>query len=157
MFSYDGGVAERAGSWSEHATRQLAAAGRRRGGARNAVIDVLAQEGCALSAFEIEERLAGAPRKAGRASVYRVLEELERLDLVSRVEVGHGIARFELVDPEGAHHHHFVCERCGELSPFEDDELERVIHRVADRLQFEVGDHDITLRGACVNCRDRER
>jgi Fur family ferric uptake transcriptional regulator len=140
-------------SWSEHAATRLAAAGYRSGGARTAVIEVLAEHGCALSAFEVEARLEDAPRKVGRASVYRVLEELERLKLVTRVELGHGVARFERADPQGHHHHHFVCERCGELSPFHDDELERVIQRVADRLRFDVGEHDITLRGACGRCR----
>jgi Fur family ferric uptake transcriptional regulator len=138
--------------WSEHAAATLAAAGYRSGGARRAVIEVLAQHGCALSAFEVEARLEQAPRRAGRASVYRVLEELERLKLVTRVEVGHGVARFEPALPGGHHHHHFVCEDCGDLSPFHDDELEKVIHRVADRLQFEVGEHDITLRGSCGRC-----
>lgn len=147
-------MAQREESWQEHAARELTAAGYRSGGARRAVIDVLAEHGCALSAFEVEARLERAPRKVGRASVYRVLEELERLKLVSRVEVGHGVARFEPAHPGGAHHHHhFVCEHCGEISPFEDSELERAIHRVAGRSKFEVGDHDITLRGTCVRCR----
>jgi Fur family ferric uptake transcriptional regulator len=139
--------------WSEHAAAVLADAGHRTGGARRAVIDLLAEQGCALSAFEVEAKLGGGARKVGRASVYRVLEELERHKLVARVEVGHGVARFEPVHPGGHHHHHLVCERCGELSPFHDDELERVIHRVADRLQYDVGEHDITLRGLCERCR----
>jgi Fur family ferric uptake transcriptional regulator len=89
-----------------------------------------------------------------RASVYRVLEELEALKLVGRVEVGHGIARFEPLHPDGEHHHHhFVCDDCGELVPFSDDELERAIHDVARRLKFDVSDHDITLRGSCRACR----
>ena len=139
--------------WDEHAAQALSAAGYRSGGARRAVIEVLAEHDCALSAFEVEARLETAPRRVGRASVYRVLEELERLRLVSRVEVGHGVARFEPAHPGGQHHHHFVCERCGELSAFHDEELERVIHRVARRVDFDVGDHDITLRGVCAGCR----
>lgn len=141
-------------SWSEHAAAQLTAAGYRSGGARQAVVELLGQQGCALSAFELEARLGRSKRKVGRASVYRVLEELERLKLVTRVEVGDGVARFEPVAPGGEHHHHFVCDACGDLVPFHDDELERVIGRVAQRLAFEVDDHDITLRGACGRCRD---
>lgn len=139
--------------WSEYATVQLAAAGYRSGGARRAVVDVLAGQGCALSAFELEDALGRGDRRVGRASVYRILEELERLKLVTRVEVGDGIARFEAVDPEGDHHHHFVCEECGDLTPFRDNELEKVITRVAQRLKFDVGEHDITLRGACDRCK----
>lgn len=139
--------------WSDHATDQLAAAGFRTGGARRAVVDALAMQDCALSAFELEDAVGRGDRKVGRASVYRILEELERLKLITRVEVGDGVTRFELVDPAGDHHHHFVCENCGDLKPFHDSELERVIARVAKRLKFDVGEHDITLRGACARCK----
>ena len=81
-------------AWSEHAATVLADAGHRTGGARRAVIDLLADQGCALSAQELEAKLGGGPRKVARASVYRVLEELERHKLVARVEVGHGRTLF---------------------------------------------------------------
>lgn len=145
-------------SWPEHASEQLAAAGYRRGGARSAVVELLGRQGCALSAMEIEAQLGGGERAVARASVYRVLEELEQLKLVARVEVGQGIARFEPVHPDGHHHHHhFVCDECGDLKPFSDDELEQVIHKVAKRLTFDVSDHDITLHGTCRACRPARR
>lgn len=140
------------GTWTEHATDRLAAAGRRSGGARRAVVELLGRQGCAVSAFEIEAQLRRARRSVGRASVYRALEELERLGLVARVEVGDGVARFEPVDPKGDHHHHFVCADCGKLVPFHDEGLERAIGRLAQRLDLEVGAHEVTLRGACRDC-----
>ncbi len=140
-------------AWAEHAADRLSEAGYRRGGARQAVIDLLARQSCALSAFEIEQVLREGQRKVGRASVYRVLDELVSLELVSRLEVGQGIARYEPIDPNGAHHHHhMVCRRCGDVIPFEDDELERTLDRVADRVTFAVADHEITLRGECGAC-----
>ena len=140
------------GTWTEYATARLADAGRRSGGARSAVVELLGRQGCALSAFEIEAQLRRSRRSVGRASVYRALEELERLGLVARVEVGDGLARFEPVDPEGHHHHHFVCAECGTIVPFHDDGLERAITRLARRLKLEVGAHEVTLRGACSRC-----
>lgn len=146
-------VTEPHASWSEHATVQLAAAGYRRGGARTAVLDLLGRQGCAVSALEIEKALADGGRRVARASIYRVLEELEQLRLVTRVEVGQGIARFEPAHHEGGHHHHhLVCDRCGDLVPFADEGLERAIVKAASRLEFAVSDHDITLRGACRSC-----
>jgi Fur family ferric uptake transcriptional regulator len=140
-------------AWAEHAANALADAGYRRGGARQAVIELLARQPCALSAFEIEQLLAEGRRRVARASVYRVLDELTSLQLVSRLEVGQGIARYEPIDPSGHnHHHHMVCRRCGDVIPFEDDELERTLDRVADRVTFSVADHEITLRGDCGRC-----
>ena len=78
-------------SWAEHADRRLTEAGFRRGGARAAVIALLDRQACALSAYEIEDALRGDGRGVARASVYRVLDELVGLALVTRVEVGQGI------------------------------------------------------------------
>lgn len=140
--------------WAEHANERLSDAGYRRGGARQAVIELLARQPCALSAFEIEDAMRGGERAASRASVYRILDELEQLKLVSRVELGQGIVRYEAVHPGGGHHHHhLVCDDCGTVTPFEDAELERTIDRVARRVTFDVAEHDIVLRGHCRACR----
>lgn len=140
--------------WAAHAASTLADNGFRRGGARQAVVELLASQQCALSAFEIERVLSdGEGRAVARASVYRVLDELVNLGLVSRIEVGQGIARYEPIDPSGHnHHHHMVCDICGDVIPFEDDELERALDRVAERVTFKVSGHEITLRGACARC-----
>jgi Fur family ferric uptake transcriptional regulator len=140
-------------SWAEAAGDRLAEAGYRRGGARRAVIELLSRQECALSALEIEDRLRDAGRQVGRASIYRVLEELEELGLVTRLDLGTGTARFEAADPAGdRHHHHLLCDDCGDLVPFSDAELERVIGRVSRRLPYAVSGHDVTLHGSCDSC-----
>lgn len=148
---HDHGASE---GWAVRATEALAAAGYRRGGARAALIALLDAQRCALSAAEIEEALrggAGGGRAVARASIYRILEELEGLKLVTRVEVGQGLARFEAAREEG-HHHHMVCDACGTVIPFEDPELERSIQRLARRVTFTVAEHDVVLHGACAEC-----
>jgi Fur family transcriptional regulator, ferric uptake regulator len=141
------------GTWSQLAEIRLAEAGFRRGGARDAVIALLDEQSCALSAYEIEAKLREGGRGAGRASVYRVLDQLEGLALVTKIEVGQGIARYEPNRPGDDHHHHMVCARCGEVIPFADAELEATIDRVAERVTFEVAEHEIVLHGACADCR----
>ena len=149
--THDHEAGEAEAPWAERASGRLADAGYRRGGARRAVIDLLAAQACALSALEIEEELRRSERKVARASVYRVLDELEQLKLVARIEVGQGISRYEPVHAH-THHHHLVCSDCGEVLPFEDEELERTIHRVARRVDFDVTGHDIVLHGSCGAC-----
>ncbi|HWT95408.1 MAG TPA: Fur family transcriptional regulator [Solirubrobacteraceae bacterium] len=132
--------------WLALADRRLREAGYRSGSARSAVIELMAREGhCVLSAQDIVGRL----RQAGvgsAATVYRALETLHELGLVHRVDGRDGVARYEIADPDG-HHHHFVDERTGEVWPFEDEELERVIGSVAERLGVRLLAHDVTLRG----------
>jgi Fur family ferric uptake transcriptional regulator len=139
--------------WADAAGDRLAEAGYRRGGARKAVIELLSRQECALSALEIEDLLRESGRQVGRASIYRVLEELEDLGLIARLDLGTGTARFEAVDPGGdRHHHHLLCDDCGDLVPFSDAELERVIGRVSRRLPYAVSGHDVTLHGYCESC-----
>jgi Fur family transcriptional regulator, ferric uptake regulator len=138
--------------WSEHVHAVLSQAGLKRGGARERVIELLASKPCALSAVEIEDELRASGRPTGRASVYRVLELLVEHGLVERVEVGDGQARFERGHPDGEHHHHLVCDRCGRLVAFDDPGLERAIGRLSERLGVRIDSHDVLLRGACQRC-----
>jgi Fur family ferric uptake transcriptional regulator len=139
-------------SWSERASAELAVAGYRQGGARSAIVALLDEQTCALSAAEIERALRRRSRKVSRASVYRVLEELEQIGLIARVEVGQGSVRFEAARHGAGHHHHLVCERCGRLQPFSDEGLERAIRRVSERIPLDVSEHEIVIRGACEAC-----
>jgi Fur family ferric uptake transcriptional regulator len=138
--------------WVEHTLSELTRAGFRRGGARTAVVEVLARHACARTALEIDDELRGEGRRVGRASVYRALEQLDGLGLVSKLEVGDGTARYEPVRP-GGHHHHLVCDDCGDVLPFEDSGLERSIDRLAKKLDFDVAEHEVVLHGSC-GCRN---
>lgn len=141
------------GEWIEHAEARLAEAGYRRGGARRAVVELLGSGCCAMSATEIEDRLRADDSRASRASIYRTLEQLVELRLVSRLDVGQGTARYEAALPSGHHHHHLVCDTCGKVEPFEDPELEATIERLARRVDaFTVGEHDVVLHGECARC-----
>jgi Fur family transcriptional regulator, ferric uptake regulator len=136
------------GGWAERALAALSEAGFRSGGGRRQVVELLDQEGCALTALEIDKRLAGV----GRATVYRALEQLEGLGMVQRVDVKGDAAGFERVDPSGHHHHHIVCEQCGRVVAFEDDRLEQAIRALGERPDFNVSSHEVTLRGECASC-----
>lgn len=143
-----------AGEWVERAEHTLADAGRKRGGARRALLELLARQECALTAIEIEDALRkrGARRRVSRASVYRILDELEGVGLVQRVDTGQAMVRYERVCGHDQHHHHLVCDACGIVMPFSDPELERAITRLSERVPLAVSEHEIVLHGACERC-----
>jgi Fur family ferric uptake transcriptional regulator len=134
-------------SWAETAMKRLDEAGYRSGAARREVIELLADESCAVTALEIDRRLDSV----GRASVYRTLDQLDRLHLVQEVSIGGDAAGYERVDPE-QHHHHLVCDVCGRLFPFVNEALEEAIATVSRDADFEVAAHDVVLRGTCTTC-----
>jgi Fur family ferric uptake transcriptional regulator len=139
-------------TWAAQAARALSAAGYRRGGARRAILELLDEQACALSAVEIERALLARKREVSRASIYRVMDELEEIGLVQRVEIGQGMVRYEPLREGPGHHHHLVCDHCGRLQPFTDDGLERAIRRLSDRVPLQVSEHEIVIHGACETC-----
>lgn len=139
--------------WLGHARACLTDAGYRSGGARTAVLEVLAAASCCITAQEIFDALRADGRRVGVASVYRSLEQLAGLRLVTRLDFGDGVARFEPADPGGRHHHHLVCTGCGHVEPFEDAALEVAIAGSGRDAGFEVVDHEVVLRGRCAKCR----
>jgi Fur family transcriptional regulator, ferric uptake regulator len=138
-------------SWTETTIETLRAKGRD-GGARRAVVELLGDQHCCLTAQEIFDRLRAGGRRVGIATVYRTLDQLTRDGLVSRVDLGEGTARFEPVHAGGEHHHHLICEGCGKVEAFADDELERALRKVERRTGYSVAGHDVVLRGACHDC-----
>ncbi|MGE4425992.1 MAG: Fur family transcriptional regulator [Solirubrobacteraceae bacterium] len=142
--------------WRRNAEERLSAAGYRRGGARTTILDLLDEQRCARTVLEMEDALRDRDQSVGRASIYRVLDELEQLGLVQRLEIGQGIARYERRAADH-HHHHLVCEQCEAVLPFTDDALERAIDGLSAGTGFEVTDHDVVLRGRCAACRAADR
>jgi Fur family ferric uptake transcriptional regulator len=119
-------------SWVQRAQERLAAAGRKRGGARRAVLELLGGVRCALTPPQIDE--------------------LESLRLVQRVETGQAMVRFERVCESEEHHHHLVCDECGVVMPFSDAALERAITSLSRRVPLAVSEHEIVIHGACRDC-----
>jgi Fur family ferric uptake transcriptional regulator len=149
-------------AWIELAQAAVRRAGHRRGGAREVLIELFAQQNCVLTVQEIGEHLTArlesgvTDRPVGIASIYRGVDVLQDLNLITRVDVGDGVARFERASVEQSghhHHHHFVCDDCGLLQPFDDDALEQAIEGLESRLGFVTKGHEVTLRGTCVKCR----
>jgi len=140
-------------TWAQHAHRVLAANRHHTGAARTAVLELLDAQHCALSAVEIEDALRAGQRPVGRASIYRILDELDRLGLVRRLQVGQSMARYEAIRTGDGHHHHLVCDTCGTVIPFTDPALETAIERLSRRVPMAVAEHEIILHGACRHCR----
>lgn len=140
-------------TWADRAEETLSAAGRKRGGARRALLELLEGQSCALTAVEIEDALrTRSGRPVSRASVYRILDELERLRLAQRVETGQAMVRYERVHDHDEHHHHLVCDRCGLVMPFSDEALEQAIDALSARVPLAVSEHEIVLHGSCREC-----
>ena len=89
----------------------------------------------------------------GLATVYRVLTQFEAAGLVIRHHFEEGHSVFELAGT--SHHDHLVCIRCGRVEEFSDADIEALQTRIADKLGFELTDHNLNMYGYCPKCRTR--
>jgi Fur family ferric uptake transcriptional regulator len=145
-------VQSRSYDWINSTLEALRTKGHRDGSARRTVIELLGRQDCCVTAQEIFDdlRIEGTP--VGIASIYRTLEQLTREGFVQRIDVGAGVSRFEPLHADGEHHHHLVCDSCGKVEAFEDDQLERALRKVEGQTGYSVAGHDVVLRGACRDC-----
>ncbi len=108
---------------------------------RLAVVGALAAEQH-QSLAEIRERCPGV----GLVTIYRTLGVLSEIGLVRRLELGGGRC-YELADD---HHHHLICESCGDVSEFERCPVD--LRRLGD-MDFEVSSHSLEIYGRCAACK----
>ena len=123
------------------------------------VLEVMAEHpGEHLTTEEIYDLVRISCPEIGLATIYRTVQILSDLHLIDKVSFDDGIARYELGE-EGSdmrhHHHHAICLKCGSVSSFEDDLLERLEEALKDRMGFEVVDHEVKLYGYCSKCRNK--
>jgi Fur family transcriptional regulator, ferric uptake regulator len=139
-------------SWTEKTIATLRARGHRNSAARRTIVELLGRQDCCLTAQEIFDKLRADGRPVGIASVYRTLDQLTSDGFLQRIDIGAGTARYEPLHTDGEHHHHLVCDDCGKVEAFADDELERALHEVEAKTGYCVAGHDVVLRGVCDEC-----
>lgn len=104
-----------------------------------------------VSAEDVYKLLLSNGEEIGLATVYRVLTQFEQAGLVTRHNFEGGHSVFELSSEK--HHDHIVCVRCGRVEEFADEEIERRQRAVAEKLGFELTDHNLNMYGLCPECR----
>ena len=95
---------------------------------------------------ELYLRVKERDPRVGYATVYRTLKLLTECNLANPSRFGNDQMRYEPESP-GEHHDHLVCNECGAILEFEDDEIEALQIAVAKRLGFTLEDHKMVLFG----------
>ena len=112
------------------------------------IYDVLQEAGGHRTADDVAGLVADSGQRLSRASVYNVLDDLSRVDVVMRADRGPGTAIYEVAD---TWHHHFVCRECGEVSdvpcaigskPCLDADIPGAV----------IDEAQIIFRGTCASC-----
>jgi Fur family transcriptional regulator, ferric uptake regulator len=85
------------------------------------------------------------------STIYRTLELLEQLGLVTHTHLGHGAPRYHLAAE--AKHVHLVCSECGRITQVTPDAVDALVTALDQNFGFETDLGHLTVFGRCAVCR----
>jgi len=125
---------------------------------RQAIVDtILDSVGKHLTVEEIFDIVKKKRPEIGLATVYRTIVLMHEENLVTRLDLKDGTARYELTREDEHHtHHHLVCIKCSQVLEFMDDLLDPIEEEIGNKYNFRVLDHSLKFYGICNECAKEE-
>jgi Fur family transcriptional regulator, ferric uptake regulator len=122
---------------------------------RRATLDtIMENKGKHLSTEEIYDMVKDKCPEIGLATVYRTLQLLDELDIISKINFDDGCSRYELNTHEDDHqHHHLICLKCGDVIEVEVDLMDALEEEIEKNYEFNISDHKVKFFGYCSKCK----
>jgi len=103
-----------------------------------------------ISAEEIYAQVMAKYPYVNISTVYRTLELLKRLGLVTETDLGEGRVRYHPADK--GHHHHLVCTECGAIIDLDESTLSPLKSALLREYKFVADLRHLAILGRCVKC-----
>ena len=118
---------------------------------RRMVIAALCDHKGHLSVADIERHIKAANPGSTLTdtTIYRILQGLKDLHLVSQTDMGDAGIVYELLT---APHHHLICLSCGAVADLDDEYLTPLRGRLHTELRFEARIDHMAIYGLCQQC-----
>jgi len=91
----------------------------------------------------VHRRAIAIDPKISIATVYRTVRLFEEEQILERHEFGNGRARYEEVSEN--HHDHLIDIESGQVIEFQNEEIEKIQHNIAQKLGYRLVDHRLEL------------
>jgi Fur family ferric uptake transcriptional regulator len=105
-----------------------------------------------ISAEEIYAQVRTYYPQMNISTVYRTLELVKELGLVTETDMGDGRVRYHCMGK--GHHHHLVCEKCGSIMDMEEAILDPLWSEIEHKYNFKVDMKHLVFFGLCSRCRE---
>ena len=105
-----------------------------------------------ISAEEIYAQVRARYPLINISTVYRTLELLKEVELVTEISLGDGRVRYHCMG--NGHHHHLVCQKCGAIIDVEESILNPLGAEIQQKYNFKVNMKHVALFGLCARCRE---
>lgn len=119
-------------------------------GPRTAVVDAVLRHQRPFTAEQLVAELSDGETAIGRATVYRTLEVLASMDVLTRIVSPDGHPSY--ISGAPGHRHHLLCQVCGTTVTFTACPMSDLISTLADETQFQIKDHTLEVFGVCPMC-----
>jgi len=103
-----------------------------------------------ISAEEIYTQVAAKYPHVNISTVYRTLDLLKELGLVTETNLGEGRVRYHPADK--GHHHHLVCQECGAIIDLDESVLSSLKSVLLREYKFSADLRHLAIFGRCTNC-----
>ena len=117
---------------------------------RQLVLEAIAALGHA-TAEDILSQVRETASGINISTVYRTLDLLEELALITHTHLSHGAPTYHVADD--AEHVHLVCRSCGAIAEVSPDVVAATVDRLAEDHGFEADVHHFAVFGRCAACR----
>ncbi|KAA0581754.1 Fur family transcriptional regulator [Azospirillum sp. CT11-132] len=114
-------------------------------GQRRVISQVLSEADDHPDVEEVHRRAVQIDPRISIATVYRTMRLLEDAQVIERVDLGDGRARYE--EATADHHHHLIDTRTGRIIEFASPELEAMKERIAHELGYKIVGHRLEIYG----------
>ncbi len=104
-----------------------------------------------ISAEEIYEQLHDRFPYINKSTIYRILELLSGLKLVTESNLGDGCIRYHAAIK--GHHHHLICRICGKVIDLEESTLGPLKASMLRDYGFDADLRHMVISGVCSDCR----
>jgi Fur family ferric uptake transcriptional regulator len=104
-----------------------------------------------ISAEEIYAQVVAKYPHVNISTVYRTMELLKHLGLVTETDLGDGRLRYHPADK--GHHHHLVCTECGAIIDIDESVLSDLKSKLLREYKFNADLKHLAILGRCANCR----
>ena len=118
---------------------------------RQAIWDELSASDEHRDAEEIYLALYNSGLKVSHATVYRTIDVLVKNNLVRKLDLGDGRARYEN-KMDTAHHDHLICVQCGKIEEFMDNVIENRQEVIVENFGYRLIRHIHQLFVICDEC-----
>jgi Fur family ferric uptake transcriptional regulator len=122
---------------------------------RQMVMDALRELKGHRTPDEVFARVQLKTTAINRATVYRTLEFMLRMGLVTVAQIKDNQTVYEIVDAEP--HHHLVCQRCDKVEMLEHKAVLPMFNRIERENGFRVRTDHLMLFGVCQACLKKEQ